>query len=259
MLFPKTTTAAAARTASLSAAILIKRRFSSSSDDRHPEPLFLWLGSPEDYAAAAEAQIRCRRSLLLPVEAPEEAPVIVDAPETALELVNRHYESEQGQQFVGGMGETDPGVFFSAAPYFVTTSDSNDDANNNYGADALEFAELVKESIRMVKQERHGVPFGLYTSGLVAPDTLSSTTAIDQLGLDTLQVSLFAGSPNEYAEATGSTAAQREFGQVCGFIAQAVEQGQVGVEVGILQKYAATGARELATSLGAQHVHVFSE
>ena len=114
--------------------------------------------------------------------------------------------------------------------------------------DALDYAELVQEGIFYTKQERHGVEFGLYTNGLVTP-----SIPLSELGLSTLQVSLYCGSPPEYAKATGRDA--KAFGQLCGFIAEAVEQG-VTVELGVLEPYAGS-AHDLALSLGAQQVHVY--
>jgi hypothetical protein len=52
---------------------------------------------------------------------------------------------------------------------------------------ALDDAELlVQEGIFITKQERHGVPFGLYTNGLVTP-----RIPLSELGLYILQVSQF--------------------------------------------------------------------
>jgi hypothetical protein len=210
-------------------------RYQSSSatdDEEGPSPLFIWLGEPSPDGAAKITLPK----LLLPVPAFSEA--TATTPEEILASVNKHYEQES--QFVGGMGESDPGV------WFATTSGCD--------KDTLEFYQLVGESIALVKQERHGVPFSLYTTG-----TLSQGLEIGpltELGLDSLQVSLFAGSPPEYKKATGHDAAA--FGQVCGFIADAAEQG-IAVEVGILKAYAGGGARDLALSLGAQDVHVYDE
>jgi len=161
----------------------------------------------------------------------------MDSSDAVLERVNRHYERSH---FVGGMGESDPGVWFAALPSSTR--------------DALEFAELVQESIELVKTERHGVPFGLYTTGIVDPPPIP----LPELGLDTLQVSLFAGSPKDYGEATGRIDdAPADFGRACALIADAAEQG-VAVEVGVLRKYASSGT-QVALSLGARHVHVFDD
>jgi len=205
------------------ASILPKQRAFQSTAvvSEPPSPLFLWLG--------AEASCE-RRKLLLPVV---RNIITVQTSSDIVELVNEHYENEK--YFVGGMGEGDPGVWFAAV------GDKNEDT--------LDYAPLIQESIQLVKQERHGVPFGLYTTGVVQ----DLKVPLSEIGVDSIQVSLFASSPTEYKEATGSDA----FGQVCGFIADASEQG-VSVEVGVLKKYASS-ARELATSLGARHVHVYEE
>jgi hypothetical protein len=200
-------------------------RHLSSSDIDVPAPLFIWLGGESAGGT---------NKLLLPVSAPTEP--TATSPDDVLTSVNQHYATES--QFVGGMGESDPGV------WFATTSTCD--------KDTLEFYQLVQESIALVKQERHGVPFSLYTTGIVSPGL---DIPLTELGLDCLQVSLFAGSPPEYKKATGQDAAA--FGQVCGFIADASEQG-IAVEVGVLSAYASS-ARDLARSLGARHVHVYDK
>ena len=204
---------------------LASRRFQAWSvrtlASEQPKPLFLWLGE-----GGSNTQ---NKLLLLPVPPPSKATVI--SPNDVLEEVNSHYTQSH---FVGGMGEEDPGVFFASIGE----------------RDSLEYSDLVQEGISLAKEERHGIPFGLYTSGIVEGSSLPPLT---ELGLSTLQVSLFAGSPKEYAEATGRD--EKSFGSVCSFIADAVEQG-MAVECGVLEKYAGT-ARSLAVSLGAQEVHVF--
>ena len=208
-----------------------------SSSDEGPAPLFLWLGDSSSISTSTststeQTATRPPNKLLLPVTAATEPTVL--SSDDVLASVNLHYESDQ--HFVGGMGESDPGVSFCT----VSTCST----------DALDFAQLVAESIALVKQERHGVPFSLYTSGILSHDL---TVPLSELGLESLQVSLFAGSPRDYQKATGRDAAA--FGQVCGFIADATEQG-VAVEVGVLSTYA-SGARDLALSLGARQVHVY--
>jgi hypothetical protein len=208
---------------------------SSSATDDGPAPLFIWLGEPS--TATTTTTTITLPKLLLPVSAPSEP--TATTPDDILTSVNQHYEAES--QFVGGMGESDPGV------WFATTSACCEHK------DTLEFYQLVQESIALVKQERHGVPFSLYTTGILAQGL---EIPLAELGLDCLQVSLFAGSPPDYKKATGQDAAA--FGQVCGFIANAVEQG-IAVEVGILKAYASGGARDLALSLGARDVHVYEK
>jgi hypothetical protein len=205
------------------------RSFSTPSS---PEALFLWLGGEGDNDKASD---QASTPLLLPkLKIP--CTSTVSAPDDIRDQVNEFYEKSH---FVGGMGEEDPGVWFAAC---------HGNGNGNGKGDALDYAELVQEGIFITKQERHGVPFGLYTSGLVTP-----SIPLSELGLSTLQVSLYCGSPPDYAKVTGRDA--KAFGQLCGFIVDAVEQG-VTVEVGVLEAYAGS-ARDLALSLGAQQVHVY--
>jgi hypothetical protein len=224
----------AATASRISSGAQLRYQSSSATDDDGPSPLFIWLGEPSSPDDGTETITLPK--LLLPVSPPSEP--TATTPEEILASVNQHYQKES--QFVGGMGESDPGV------WFATTSACH--------KDTLEFYQLVGESIALVKQERHGVPFNLYTTGILSPGL--EIGPLTELGLDCLQVSLFAGSPPDYKKATGHDAAA--FGQVCGFIADAAEQG-IAVEVGILKAYASGGARDLALSLGAQNVHVYDE
>lgn len=204
------------------------------SDSSEPQPLFLWLGKEGSSTTTTTSEQHATNKLLLPVSPPSEPTVFT--PEDVLASVNAYYESDQN--FVGGMGESDPGV------RFATTGGGADDT--------LDYAALVQESIALVKQERHGVPFSLYTSGIPSQEL---AVPLAELGLESLQVSLFCASPPDYCKATGRDAAA--FGKVCGFIADAAEQG-IAVEVGILSAYA-SGAHDLALALGARHVHVYNE
>ena len=200
-------------------------RFFSSSTK--PEPLFLWLGDE----GGKEKGVPVSKKLLLPV--PHATSPTVKTPEDVVSLVNVHYDKSH---FVGGMGEEDPGVWFATVA--------------GASRDTLEWSDLIQQAIEQVKEQRHGIPFGVYTTGLL--DT--SAVPWNDLDLDTLQVSLFAASPKDYAQASGES--EKAFGQICGFIAEAVEQG-MAVEVGVLPQHAES-ARSLAMSLGARHVHIVS-
>ena len=63
----------------------------------------------------------------------------MESPDDALELVNRQYE--ESSHFVGGMGESDPGVWFSTLP----ATSSNEEA--------MDFAELIQQTVETVKLE----------------------------------------------------------------------------------------------------------
>ena len=155
--------------------------------------------------------------------------------ESIIEAVNRYYTSSA--QFVGGMGEQDPGVWF--APGDTRTQDLLADATT---------LQLLEDAMEACRSERHGVPFAVYTSGVHVVDM----EAVAALRWDSVQVSLWAATPNDYNKCTGG---RNDFAQVCGFIAQASEMN-VPVEVGVLRQYAGP-ASSLALSLGARHVHVY--
>jgi hypothetical protein len=105
------------------------------------------------------------------------------------------------------MGEQDLGVWFASS-----------------SLDPLNHYKLIQEAIGRVKQYRHGVPFGAYTSGV---NISSDVPPLQEIGLDSVQVSLIAANPNDYAQATGlsSTEATKAFGQVCGYCVTLHESG----------------------------------
>jgi hypothetical protein len=74
---------------------------------------------------------------------------------------------------------------------------------------------------------------------------------LQEIGLDSVQVSLIASNRNDYAQATGlsSTEATKAFGQKCGYSVTLHESG-FPYQVAILQDFASL-ARDLAKSLGA--------
>lgn len=192
-------------------------------------PLFLWLPVDKDKPTSPLILIH-----------PTEDSITVSSPQDVSEAVENHYSlSADSQQFVGGMGESDPGIWFACS----TT-------------DPLHHWRLIQESIRTVKESRHGIPFGVYTSGVDLPKDLPP---LAEMGLDRVQVALLAANPKDYAGATGMSdaEAQKCFGQVCGFCVTVAETG-FPLEVAVLQSYAST-ARDLAVSLGAIDVHVWKK
>jgi hypothetical protein len=219
------------------------RRSSSikSSNDDNSSGLFLWLGPRE--SEIGPSMNKNRNLLLLPVVQRRVATIYDDdSPEKILSIVNELYDNAPSD-YIGGMGESDPGVWFAA------TSSSH--------RDALEYSELIQQGIELVKQERHGVPIGIYTSGIMQG---TSAIALNEIGIDYLNVSLFASTPKDYQVATGmkdSKDAQIAFGRVCSLISDATEMG-VSVKVGVIQSYA-SAARDLAYGLGAIEVDVFPD
>lgn len=197
--------------------------------------MFLWLEASSNNTCAAPPRI------LMPANTTTDATkLVVSSPFQVMEAVDHHYSSDDSsQQFVGGMGESDAGVWFASK-----------------SRDPLHSYKLIQESIALVKQSRHGVPFGVYTSGVNLPKELPP---LEEIGVSTVQVSLIAANPNDYAQATGLSVAdaQKAFGQVCGFCVSVHESG-FPLQVSVLQAYAST-ARDLAVSLGAIDVHVYKE
>ena len=215
-------------------------RFFSSSENGG-NSLILWLESNSSTSNNSNSTRPPR--ILMPKSNKSALQATVSSPEDIVTAVDNHYslseeDSSSSSQFVGGMGENDEGVWFAC----------ND-------VDPLLHFSLIQQAISTVKQSRHGVPFGAFTSGVNLPADLF----LSDIGLSTVQVSLLASNPTEYAQATGlsSTEAMKAFGQACGFCVTVAEAG-FPLQVSVLQPYASS-ARDLATSLGAIHVDVYSE
>lgn len=156
--------------------------------------------------------------------------------------VEHHYElASAGGQFVGGMGESDAGVWFVPA---IGMQDGG-----GWCSDPLHhFHNLIAPGVEAVKQSRHGVPFGVYTSGTVHVEA-------NKLKLfATIHVSLLASNPMDYCEAAG-VFREELFGDVCNFLVHAEEEG-LPIHVGVLKKFASDG-RDLAMAMGAQQVDVY--
>jgi hypothetical protein len=226
-----------------SSRIVNQQRFCFSSDENGARPLLLWLESK-----SSSETITAAPRILMPPPPPcthnnkTDDKIVVSSANDVMEAVDQHYSlssDENSQQFVGGMGEQDLGVWFASDSY---------DPLNDY--------QLIQDSIHRVKQYRHGVPFGVYTSGVNLPSDLPP---LQELGLSRVQVSLIASNPLDYAQATGLSGsdAQKAFGQVCGYCVILHESG-FPLEVAILQAYASS-ARDLAVSLGAVDTHVYKE
>lgn len=142
----------------------------------------------------------------------------VSSSQEIIDLVESHYE--QQQQFVGGMGESDAGVWLIS--------------------DSCECLHLLHESVQAIKQSRHGVPFGVYTHGIMEwNDGVEAALA----GITT-NISLLATSPSQ----------DPNFSQVCNFMVLANEAG-IPLHASVLNK----DGRELARSLGATEVVVYPD
>ena len=112
--------------------------------------------------------------------------------------------------------------------------------------------------ISQTKEKRHGVPFGIYTSGIIKNKEII-TNLKESIGISSIQVTLGSGDPQSYSQVVGCRNGidkNRAFGQVCEFIVQSSESGfpvTVAVAGG---KHAGSGG-ELAKALGAIDVVVY--
>ncbi len=216
------------------------------------------------------------------VASPPQMMKVVQSVDDIVEAVNQHYsidhhpndpndhdDSQQPvrTQFVGGMGEQDLGVYFISLP----SGDVYHDLLHHTAT-----IELIRDGIQHVKAIRHGVPFGLYTSGLIRepPNEDHDLSFLKELDLDVLEVSLFgwdsgSGRPAErYHQFLTSTvgrmdAQKDDLQHICQFISCAVESQQQNVHVSLLQPqqnhtWDTKEATQLAMSLGAQQVHYYT-
>ena len=112
--------------------------------------------------------------------------------------------------------------------------------------------------IHTIKQNRHGIPFGVYTSGRTASDLPIAELA--EIGLSNVQVTLLAADPMSYGKQMGiedTSQASKAFGDVCNFIVTASESGNFPVSVGILDNNQKNATSELAKALGAVDVVLY--
>lgn len=162
----------------------------------------------------------------------------------AAEIENRYSlddKEHESRQFVGGMGESDGGVWFS--------SDGK--------IDTLAYWKEIRNIIEIAKEHRHGIPFGIYTSGLTDVDPIQLKE--EELKISSITVSLLSHSPSSYGSVAGIddlSTAQRKFGQVCNFIASASEVG-FPVTAAVAGGKHSSGGTELAKALGAIDVVVY--
>mmetsp|Transcript_3651 Transcript_3651/g.4486 ORF Transcript_3651/g.4486 Transcript_3651/m.4486 type:complete len:341 (+) Transcript_3651:191-1213(+) len=168
--------------------------------------------------------------------------------------VESHYTLDDRDQFVGGMGENDGGVWF-----VVDGSSSNGDEYEY--CDTLDYWEHIRDVISSIKQNRHGIPFGIYTSGLVKDQDIANDLK-GSIGISSLQVTLGSGDPISYGQVVGldgkGSQVNSAFGDVCNFIVSGAESGfpvTVSVAGG---KHAGPGS-ELAKALGAVDVVVYDQ
>ena len=150
-----------------------------------------------------------------------------DAKELAA-IVDATYERAE----IVGMGENDPGVVFAGA------------------GEPLLRLDVVVDTMAMVRESRHGVPFRIHSNGLHEPGVAA---ALASAGVDRVTVSLATADPKQFEALTRPAAGSgAHFGTLCGFISALAEEG-VDVEAVTVAApdVDVAAARRLAESLGA--------
>ena len=163
------------------------------------------------------------------------------APELAA-IVQRFYE--EGYADVSDMGDNDSGVTFAGL------------------GEPLLRLEVLLDTVQLVKETNHGVPFRVVTNGLVEyPADVAA--ALKGSGVASVSISLMAHTPPLY-NALMDPQDGRSFGDVCCFIEACAAAGlvvectavdmtdAVGNEAQLVgKKFNANAVRQLAMSLGA--------
>ena len=119
--------------------------------------------------------------------------------------------------------------------------------------------------IQAIKESRHGIPFGIYTSGIVHNrNNIDMTMNLkEQIGISSLQVTLGSGDPQSYQQVVDCSSRNNidgnaAFGQVCNFMVQSSESGFPVTAAVAGGKYSSSG-NELAKALGSVEVVVYDK
>ena len=113
--------------------------------------------------------------------------------------------------------------------------------------------------IQEIKQNRHGIPFGIYTSGIIKNKDIISHNLKEHIGISSLQVTLGSGDPQSYSQVVccdNGKNSNTSFGEVCNFIAQSSESGFPVVAAVAGGRHAGSGS-ELAKALGAVDIVIY--
>jgi hypothetical protein len=189
--------------------------------------------------------------------------------DSIIKIIERQYElRDRSDQFVGSMGENDGGVWFVAKGRKYDALDHWDIIQGNFiSIDILFLSHFllltVHEDItRGVKDNRHGIPFGIYTCGRsISGDESEKALLLESdLGLSGIDVTLGAGEPSLYMTLIGcnssdSETVQREFSRTCNFIAAVAESG-IPLSASVASGKDASSGVALGRALGASDVIV---
>ena len=175
-----------------------------------------------------------------------------DTIQSVHDIIESHYtlDDTTKDQFVGGMGENDGGVWF-------VNNDDNDDEEDK---DTLDYWQEIRQIIQTVKTSRHGINFGIYSSGIVQNKEIISNLK-EYVGISSIQVTLGSGDPQSYSQVVGRRKdmdSNAAFGRVCNFIVESAESGFPVIAAVAGGKHAGPGS-ELAKALGAIDVVVYKD
>ena len=155
-----------------------------------------------------------------------------DAPEPSAEELAAIVDDCYARADIVGMGENDPGVVFAGA------------------GEPLLRLPVLAETVALVRERRHGVPFRVHTNGL-HPADVAYTLARDARP-DVVTVALATADPNQYETLMRPEPGAGGHAAVCGFIAALADAGVEVEAVAVAAPgVAVADARKLAEALGA--------
>ena len=157
-----------------------------------------------------------------------------DREPSALQLaavVDAHYSNNVD---IIGMGENDGGVAFAGL-----------------GEPTLRLGVML-ETVRLVKERRHGVKFRLISNGLVDEDPVAVAEALHAGGVRSASIALMTANPQQYAELMRPLNPALSHSTVCNFIVALSEAG-VETEATVVKSPGVNvrDAKHLAEALGA--------
>jgi hypothetical protein len=147
-------------------------------------------------------------------------------------IVEDAYDGDRWKTSVGSsMGEEDEGVWFAGQ-----------------GEPLIRLPTLL-ETVEIVKENRHGIPFGIETNGLFAPDVAQQLV---EAGVKRMSVQMITANPKQYAELAKPHEGTGGHAAVCSFVATAAEAGAaVTVTAVKIPGVDVRAAKALASALGA--------
>lgn len=258
-----TTTTTRAKSTTFCSSSSFSSSSSSNDNNNYQHGYFIWLGNKEEESdvvpSSATTTSRLlsemkKTKLLLPVVPPLEPTIYISSNDndndddtindTIYHMIDEYYTEFITIDMIGTMGENDPGVCYSMIP--------------SSNIDTLQYINIINSSINQIKEHRHGIPFGLYTTGVYDTNHI----IWNEYEIDYINIPLLGSNIKQYQEISGiknDNDAKKAFGYVCSTILNATENNiKVNVVVSSLYHTSQqqTSIRDLAFSLGVTDIKI---